>query len=224
MAVQRHSPPLRPHQRRNLPNYVPHPYSHPSRREVRCKLSGSEALEEEGSFLEWGTRRGKTRAGQLKGGAEVAARSEKGRGWWYRTGWGWENSRHEVSGGGTGRGGQQGGSAVQGRRGSWRNHGTAAAISEDFDSKHGLGTEQHAEPPPQRERVWDPSHQVRNRALCRAVGTTIRPLKSYRMEQSTFWSDFPTLPNLCPNSRDSAPLPGRDASPPLGGHGRPSLL
>lgn len=62
-------PPPRPPQRRNLPNYVPHPHSHshPSHREARCKLPGSDALEKEGSFLDLETQRGKTRAGQLKG-------------------------------------------------------------------------------------------------------------------------------------------------------------
>lgn len=45
----------------------PTPHSHPSHREARCKLPGSDALEKEGSFLDLGTRRGKTRAGQLKG-------------------------------------------------------------------------------------------------------------------------------------------------------------
>lgn len=56
----------------------PHPHSHPPRREARCKLPGSADPEEEGSFLEQGKRRGKTRAGQLEGGRGEPPGARKG--------------------------------------------------------------------------------------------------------------------------------------------------
>lgn len=81
-------PPPRPPQRWNLPNYAPHPHSHPSGPEAHCKLQAARPWRK-GDF--WSGGRGGARLGR---GSWRGA--EKGRGWWYRTGWGREDSGRSV--------------------------------------------------------------------------------------------------------------------------------